>query len=422
MAVTFSQYTMKALDKRELSQETPGIPVISDNCKIIDSRTLKDFKDQTFGGYKLSQASLALDKAIIEDKLEPALHWCLQLFFSGIVTPLWTKLIHLAFKNINTYNFKLPEFLYNKTLQWQKIVDNHHFNKDNILLLRNHPTVRLLLAELVTVLVLSRKHKLPTLPKIKKEEFIIDNFRSRLEAKDNTFVSTVVMDGDPSEIKIAVNEMAFHLYHSNSTKALYWLNWVIEWEKINTKKYGKYECAGRPIEGIDGKFFKDVVWLLWAIVNRIRQVKFTVMSKDIDNQIGFLWRMYTNKFTPSSRSKKQGIIIWAILLMTETIDTAIQLVDRPAILFQSLLGFDKIAASLKSQQVHHIVNSALMNVVVENNFMMTEKHRELEAAKLRKENEQERLKQEQLAKQKKLTVESMNKLNDIYKLDKMMFV
>jgi hypothetical protein len=61
MAVTFSQYTMKALDKRELVQETPGIPVISDNCKIIDSRTLKDFKDQTFGGYKLSQASMALD-------------------------------------------------------------------------------------------------------------------------------------------------------------------------------------------------------------------------------------------------------------------------------------------------------------------------------------------------------------------------
>jgi hypothetical protein len=132
--------------------------------------------------------------------------------------------------------------------------------------------------------------------------------------------------------------------------------------------------------------------------------------------------MYTNKFTPSSRSKKQGFIIWAILLMTETIDTAIQLVDRPTILFQSLLGFDKIVASLKSQQVHHVVNSALMNVVVENNFMMTEKHRELEADKLRKEKEQERLKQEQLAKQKKITVESMNKLNDIYKLDKMMFV
>jgi hypothetical protein len=421
MAVTFAQYTMKALDKNELSTNTYGIPVISDNCKIIDSRILKDFKDQTFGGYKLSQATFALDKAIIEDKLEPALHWCLQLFFSGIVTPLWYKLIYLGLKNINIYNFKLPEFLYNKTLQWHKIVDNHNFNKDNILLLRNHPTVRLLLAELVTILVLSRKHKLPTLPKIKKEEFIIDNFRAKLEAKDNSLISIILMDGDPSEIKIAVNEMAFHLYHNNSMKALYWLNWIIEWEKINTKKYGKYECASRPIEGIDGKFFKDVVWLLWAIVNRIRQIKYTVIGKDLDIQIGFLWKMYTNKFTPSSRNKKQGLIIWAILLMTETIDTATQLVDRPTILFQSLLGFDKIVASLKSQQVNHIVNNAIMNVVVENNYMMTEKHKELEVEKLRKEKEQEFAKRELLAKQKKITVESMNKLNDIYKLDKMMF-
>ena len=28
-------------------------------------------KDQTFGGYNIAQASLALDKAILEDKLEP---------------------------------------------------------------------------------------------------------------------------------------------------------------------------------------------------------------------------------------------------------------------------------------------------------------------------------------------------------------
>lgn len=419
MSISFSQYTIKPIIKKELEDTKQlHIPLINETIRIIDSRVLKDFKDQTFGGYRLAQASNALDKAIIEDKIEPALHWVLQLFFSGIVNPLWVKLINFASKSINIYNPKLPEFLYNKTIQWQKIVDNVKFNKDNILLLRNHSSVRLLLAEMVTVLCLSRKRKINQLPRIKKEEFIIDNFKSKLEAKDNSLLVNVLIDGDPSEIKIAINEMAYHIYNGNSAKALYWLNWITEWEKINSKRYGKYECGMRTIEGIDGKYFKDVVWLIWSTINKLSQIKF---KGDISKQIINLQKLYINKFTPASRSKKQNFIIWAILYMTEIIDNATPLVDRPEILFQSLLGFDKVVVSLKSQEVHHFVNNNLLNVVVENNYMMPEKHKDLEANKLQQIKEKERLEKEQIAKQKKINVESMEKLNEIYKLDRMMY-
>lgn len=446
MSISLSQYTIKPITKKE-SEDTKqlNIPSISDAIRIVDSRVLKDFKDQTFGGYRLAQASSALDKAIMEDKIEPALHWTLQLFFSGIVNPLWAKFISIASKSINIYNPKLPEFLYNKTIQWQQLVDNAKFAKDNILLLRNHSSVRLLLAEIVSVLCLSRKRKLNQLPRIKKEEFIIDNFKSKLEAKDNRLVENIIIDGDPSEIKIAVNEMAHHIHNSNSNKALYWLNWIIEWEKINSKKYGKYECGMRTVEGVDGKYFKDVVWLIWSVINKLRQIKFPIMDRSFgedssssSNQIINLQKLYINKFTPASRSKKQNFIIWAMLYMTErprhigvlderqlmpsdTIDNAIPLIDRPQILFQSLLGFDKVVASLKSQEVHHLVNNNLMNVVVENNYMMPEKHKQLEADKLFQIKEKERLEREQLAKQKKINVESMDKLNEIYKLDRMMY-
>jgi hypothetical protein len=422
MSISLSQYTIKPITKKE-GDDKPvlNIPVISDNCKIIDSRLLKDFKDQTFGGYKLAQASNALDKAILEDKIEPALHWILQLFFSGLIHPLWAKLIGLASKSINIYNPKLPEFLYNKTMQWYHIVDNAKFNKDNILLLRNHPGIRLLLAEMVSVLCLSRKRKLNQLPRIKKEEFIIDNFKSKLEAKDNRLIDGICIDGDPSEIKIAVNEMATHIYNGKTIKALYWLNWITEWEKINSKKYGKYECGSRIIEGVDGKFYKDVVWLIWGVINKLKQLKFAVLGSDLNNQIVCLYKLYVNKFTPAARSRKQCFIIWSILYMTENIDTATPLIDRPQILFQSLLGFDKVVASLKSQEVRHYVNNDLMNVVVENNYMITEKHKELEASKLKQLKDREILEREQLAKQKKMNVQSIVKLNELHKLDRMMY-
>ena len=186
---------------------------------------------------------------------------------------LWIKLLSLASKLINIYNPKLPEFLYNKNQHWLSIVNNIKYSKDNVLLLRNHPTIRLLLCEMVSVLVLSKKRKLNTLPTIKKNEFIIDIFKSKLEAKDNKLINNIVQDGDPSEIRIAINEMAYHIYNKNINKALYWFNWVVEWEKINSKKYGKYECAPRTINGVDSKYYKDIVWLLWEVINKIAKLK-----------------------------------------------------------------------------------------------------------------------------------------------------
>lgn len=417
MSVSLSQYTLSPISSNSNGNTLQNVHTISDTIKIVDSRILKDFKDQTFGGYKVAQASNALDKAIIEDKIEPALHWVLQLFFSGIVNPLWSKFISIACKSINIYNPKLPEFLYNKTLQWQHIVDNIKYAKDNILFLRNHPGVRLLLAEMVSVLCLSKKRKLNLLPRIKKEEFIIDNFKSKLEAKDNRIIDNICIDGDPSEIKIAINELAHNIYNNNTTKALYWLNWICEWEKINSKKYGKYECGARIIEGIDSKYYKDVVWLIWNTINTICQLKFP--SNSI--QIQYLYKLYLNKFTPAARSKKQNYIIWSILYMTDTIDNAIPLIDRPQILFQSLLGFDKVAASLKVQEVYHTVNNNLMNVVVENNYMIPQKHKELEMQQQQQIREKEMMAKALLAKQKKININSMDKLNEIYKLDRMMY-
>ena len=429
MSIITSKYTMTPITKndkeKEQAKSSSLIPIISESCKITDSRTLHDFKNQTFGGYNINKASAALDKAILEEKIEPALHWALQLFLSGLINPLWSKLMSIASKNINIYNPKLPEFIYNKHLQWQSIVDNIKFIKDNSLLLRNHPTVRLLLAEMVVVLVLSKKRKLNTLPKINKTDFIIDNFKSKLEAKDNNLINNIIMDGDPSELTIAINEFAHHLHNKNINKALYWLNWILDWEKINSKKYGKYECASRPNEGIDSKYFKDVVWLVWSVIHKISQLRLSLgmtTSHEWNKQIQCLWQLYTNKFTPSTRAKKQNYIVWSMLYITETIDYMVSLVDRPELLFQSLLGFDKIIVSLKSQQViHHNAHQTMLNVVVENNYMKPQHFEELEKKKRDIIIAKERAQKEQLAKQKKINVDSLDKLTEISKLDKYLF-
>ena len=109
--------------------------------------------------------------------------------------------------------------------------------------------------ELITVLTLSKKRKAETFPKIKKTDFIITNFRQNLEANNNKFINSVTKEGDPKEIMIAANELGYQMFKNNLKKVLYWTVWIIEWDRINTKRYGNFQCGIRKNEDIDPKQF-----------------------------------------------------------------------------------------------------------------------------------------------------------------------
>lgn len=416
-----SKYTFKKInDKVNLQPNNLYIPNQSEISLITDLRKLKDFKDQVFGGYNRSNVINALDKSLLTDKIEPALHWCAQLLCSGITNALWEKLISFTIKHINIYNPKCPEFLFNRTLMWYTITDNSKYTKDNVLQLRNHPTIRLLLSEIISLISLSKKRKLNQMPKIKKEEFIIDTFKSRLVTQNNQLILDLITDGDPSEIRIAINEFAYHLFNPNTSKSLYWLSWILEWEKINTKKYGKYECGSRHGDGIDPKYSKDVIWFIWSVINKIKRLK---NNSNLDKQISALFNLFKYKYTPGSKARKIIYIIMSVVYLTELIDWVTPLLDRPEILYQNMLCYDRIFLALKKQQ-HATQNTGehlkkeLMNVVIENNYMITEKHKEYLQEKDRLQKEKEIKERELIAKQKKINLDSLSKIEDFNKLDK----
>jgi hypothetical protein len=139
-----------------------------------------------------------------------------------------------------------------------------------------------------------------------------------------------------------------------------------------------------------------------------------------DKQIQSLFKLYKYKFTPGSKTRELNYVIMAILYLTEMIDWETPLIDRPNLLFQNLLGYDKIFAGMKSQQVTNTANNELMNIVVENNYMIPEKHKAYEEDMRRKAIERQRLEREHLAKQKKINIESLDKLTAVSKMDKIL--
>mgnify|MGYP003347323029 CR=1 FL=1 len=70
------------------------------------------------------------------------------------------------------------------------------------------------------------------------DKYLEQFFEGKLEAKHILLLEKIIKHNDPSEINVVMNEFAFQITQrtGNLDKALYWLNWILEWEKLNIKK------------------------------------------------------------------------------------------------------------------------------------------------------------------------------------------
>ena len=64
-------------------------------------------------------------------------------------------------------------------------------------------------------------------------------FSEKLKAPNIGFIEDVFVDGDPKELFIPLNELAYNIQIGNSVQAIcYWIEWILEFEK-NCKKRRK---------------------------------------------------------------------------------------------------------------------------------------------------------------------------------------
>ena len=196
---------------------------------------------------------------------------------------------------------------------------------------------------------------------------------------------------------------------------------------VNSKPH----CNGsRRNEDVESKYATNSIWLLWDVIFIVKKAKSQLTGIDnteLNRQITALWKLFTNQYQPSHRSKKLPLLIWSIHLLTEKIDWDIPIIDRPYLVYQSILSKEKLIVNMKSQQVQrNIVNDKLMNIAIENNYLIPSNQdllRQKQALKAKKEAEKleakQRKEREKEAKKEKTTVFTLNKLDHLYSLDKL---
>lgn len=276
---------------------------------IHDSRL--DFSNLTFSGYKKNQVLQQLEKSIINSQIEQACHWSIELVVSGHYELLFETLTNIYCKAININNPKFSSFLLNQFKKYLTIV-KHQVNSP--INLRNNPEIRQIFAELVLYLSLSKKTHVYALPKIKPEELNIGYIKGRCKS-NQFFLQNIKKEQDHHELIEIGNELVFSILSKNTQDALFWLQWIFTWEKVNKKKKVNL-CSPRRITNINPKFESDVCWFIWTIIIALSSKEDSIMS---------LFHLYSFDYNNSKKNQKLLLIIASCLFLVENCDYSIPL-------------------------------------------------------------------------------------------------
>ena len=276
---------------------------------IFDNRSLKEFTKLSFSKYLIKDVLIALNKSILDCKIEDSINWGVELLLSGHINKFWDRIITIGIKNININNPNICYFLYIKYSKHIELI-----TKYNILNIRNNQSYRNLIGETCFLICNSLKTKPLTYIKIKESDFNMNYLESKTIANNPNLIKDKLKYGDPTETKIILNEFNYCLINKKYELCVYWLSWIIEWEKKNTKQNKMYVCGLREINNIDTKYYNDLVWLIWEIILKEGD---KLDNSFLNTQIQSLYKLYKYDFKQSNKSKKSMYFLVAIKYFTD---------------------------------------------------------------------------------------------------------
>ena len=285
--------------------------------EINDKRA--KFKGITFSKYKKSDVKQQLLKSIMYGKVEQTCYWAAEYICAGHYKDLWDAILLLISKNIHIANPKLPIYIDMRFQHFKQIVQNGYIG--NELSLRNNLKIRKLFAEICSVLCLSgKKNSLDTV-KIQKEEFDISNIPGKLHAMSIVYAQSFFKKGDPTEIYIALNEMAYNITIKNTIQVWYWIEWIIEFDKICSSKKKGFKIVRREKIPVESKFQMETIWIVWDAL-------FYYAKKEIEKKImNSLLNLFCIHYSPNAKTKRKMLLYFAAYLLTENYNMAVPIIS-----------------------------------------------------------------------------------------------
>lgn len=289
--------------------------MIPDNFLIKDTRNMDYFKTSTFSNYSRKEVIKTLNKSILNGLIEDSCYWSTELICSGYVSELINQLILFSSDFINIKCLDISDWIINETME----IINTYDNK-NPLAGRNNQVLRNHICNIIFGLCECDKKLIPTI-NITENDLSINSIKNKIMHKSILIINNIVSNADPTEIKIVGNEFANHLRNPGSMirnskgmieGALYWVYWIIKWDKIVAKKLKGNRCASRKIIGVPEKYHDDVIWIVWDIV--FNECKFR-KNEHYTRRINTLFNLFKRDYKQSYKSIRLCHLVHAVLII-----------------------------------------------------------------------------------------------------------
>jgi hypothetical protein len=316
-----------------------------ENSYINDMRTNADFTSISFGNYKKTEVKKQFIDAITKNQIEHACYWCAELVCAGHFIEIWECFLFYLGKYIHSGNPKIVVYLDKRYKVFRNIVSQSIIS--NELELRNNLTIRQLFAEIIVVLTQSpKKHSFETLKIDRITEFDISQIGRHLKATNPNFGDNIMNAEDPKELFIIINEFTFQICQKNMRSACFWIEWIIEFEILCKGKKEPCKCGSRyyPVEH---KFQKDPIWILWDVILK----QGSLCGLFIENVLKSLLELFCIRYTSGCCKKRKYLFYFAIELLTEPVNTQIELITDKEIIPVILEKVNIVYKQVKKKEV-----------------------------------------------------------------------
>lgn len=248
-----------------------------DQCStvlITDSRIGSEFSGQTFSKFKKSNVLKELEKSLLNARIEQSCYWCAELICAGHFIELWDGLFSFYGKHIHANNLNISVYLVFRLEGFKVILREEYTGFE--LEARNDERIRRLFGEIICILCGTPLHYNITFIKIKPDEYSITSISDKLKAPNIEYGTQTMTPEDPSELYIAINELAYCVSLSsdklNQHMACFWIEWIYGYEIICKKKGDVKRGSCRAFAPVASARQHDLVWIIWDVfINELNQ-------------------------------------------------------------------------------------------------------------------------------------------------------